>query len=165
MIRRAVLADVDDLARNHIASWQQGYKGLIPQKFLDQLDLQSMKDMFAGMIDRDATVLVVDSRDVIVGHCWIGPTRTKDGGELYAIYVHPEYWGEGYGQELLAGAEAALVDEGFDRVLLWVLDTNMAARRFYERQGWNLGKPVKLEEIGGVQVTEVRYEKDLVSGH
>ena len=163
MIRRAVSADVDDLARNHIASWQQAYKGLISQEFLDQLDLQSMKDMFAGMIARDTRVFVVDSHDVIVGHCWIGPARTKDAGELYAIYVHPAHWGEGYGHELMVGVEAALIEEGFDQVLLWVLDTNIRARHFYERQGWNLGKSVKLEEIGGVQVTEVCYVKDLVS--
>ena len=165
MIRRAVPADVDDLARNHVASWQEAYKGLIPEGFLDQLDVESRRGFFAEMIDRDAMIFVAETNESVVGHCWVGPARSEEGGELYAIYVHPEYWGKGFGQELIIGVESALIADGFDQVLLWVLDTNMRARRFYERQGWRLGKTLKLEEIGGVQVTEVCYLKDLGSGH
>jgi CTP:molybdopterin cytidylyltransferase MocA len=62
---------------------------------------------------------------------------------------------------LLDAGAATLRDEGFDRGLLWVLEANTRARRFYERQGWRVGKPIRVEDIGGNQVTEVRYEIDL----
>ena len=60
----------------------------------------------------------------------------------------------GVGERDLAGA-------GFEEALLWVLEGNTRARDFYERQGWSKGKPIRLEEIGGRPVTEVRYEKSL----
>ena len=62
---------------------------------------------------------------------------------------------------MLSASESRLAELGFDKALLWVLVTNTRARGFYERQGWSVGGPIQLEEIGGVQVTEMRYEKSL----
>ena len=55
--------------------------------------------------------------------------------------------------EWLAGA-------GYERAVLWVLDSNTRARVFYEREGWSLARAIKVEPIGGVDVTHVRYEKN-----
>jgi GNAT superfamily N-acetyltransferase len=82
-------------------------------------------------------------------------------GEVYAIYVDPHRWGEGIGRDLLAAGEQALIDDGHWQALLWVLDGNTRARAFYERQGWAQGKPIRIENIGGTDVNEVRYEKPL----
>jgi hypothetical protein len=56
-----------------------------------------------------------------------------------------------------------MVEAGYWRGLLWVLQGNNRARAFYERQGWALGKPIRIEAIGGTDVTEVRYEKALTT--
>jgi hypothetical protein len=60
---------------------------------------------------------------------------------------------------LLDAAEASMLEAGHERALLWVLNGNTRARSFYERRGWALGKPMRIENIGGTDVTEVRYEK------
>ncbi len=73
----------------------------------------------------------------------------------------PDHWGQGMGRALLNAGEARLAADGFERALLWVLEGNEAARAFYERQGWVKGKPIRLETIGGTEITEVRYEKAL----
>jgi ribosomal protein S18 acetylase RimI-like enzyme len=106
-------------------------------------------------------VLVADEAGSIVGFCAVGPSIDDDWGEVFAIYVGPRHWRHGVGTELLTAAEQALVDAGYSRVLLWVLKGNTRARAFYERQGWALGKPIRIEAIGGTDVTEVRYEKAL----
>ncbi|HSM45638.1 MAG TPA: GNAT family N-acetyltransferase, partial [Acidimicrobiia bacterium] len=82
---------------------------------------------------------------------------------IYSIYVHPDQWGDGHGHDLLQAGEDTLLAKGFESGLLWVLDANQPARRFYERHGWTVGKPIRVEEIGGVQVTEVRYDKSLTA--
>ncbi len=99
-----------------------------------------------------------------VGFCFYGDAAEPGWGEVYAIYVHPSHWGEGHGSALLSAAEDALSTLGFERALLWVLRQNRQARFFYENRGWVLGAPIKLEEIGGIQVTEVRYERALREG-
>ncbi len=82
-------------------------------------------------------------------------------GEVYAIYVDPRRWRGGLGSELLAAAERALANEGFGQAILWVLEGNDRGRSFYETRGWSPDGALKIEEIGGVQVSELRYRKQI----
>ena len=161
-VRPAVASDADDLAAIHIGTWQVAYVDIFPDEFLKGLDLEARVKWFERSIRNRADILVSEDDSGVTGFCFVGMSSSDPGwGELYAIYVHPDVWGRGHGYELLAAAEERLVALGFSRVLLWVLEPNSQARHFYERQDWQLAKPIKLEEIGGTPVTEVRYEKDL----
>jgi len=163
MIRTAEPADAIGVARVHVASWQTAYPGLIDQGFLDALDVESRTESWNRILRQTrGRVLVSEQDGVIVGFCAVGPATDDDWGEVYAIYLDPDQWGRGLGRDLLAESEQALIDDGYWRGLLWVLDRNARARAFYERQGWTLGKPIRLETIGGTDVNEVRYEKALV---
>ena len=64
----------------------------------------------------------------------------------------------------MARAERLLTDAGFTEALLWVLEDNARARRFYEATGWEVDGRVKTVEIGGRELVEVRYRKTL-TGH
>ena len=88
--------------------------------------------------------------------------RTPRGlGELAAIYLVPEAWGMGVGRQLMASALAALSDAGYDEALLWVLDTNSRARRFYEAAGWQADGAVKEDSSRGFVLNEIRYRRSL----
>lgn len=160
MIRDAQPGDVEDLARVHVTSWQNAYVGLIDQAFLDALSVETRAERWRALLDQSrGRILVVELEGSVVGFCSLGPADHGGWGEVYAIYLAPERWGEGLGRDLLAAAESALWSDGHHEALLWVLEGNSRARTFYERQGWRPGKPIRLENIGGVDVTEVRYEK------
>lgn len=161
LVRWAALEDAPDLADVHVASWQKAYAGIFPETFLDGLDREARSRWWRRHIAEGARVLVSES-DRVVGFCSLGPSDDEGWGEIFAIYVHPDHWDEGHGYRLLEAGETALRELDHQRALLWVLETNERGRRFYERQGWVAGKPVRLEEIGGVQVTELRYEKILI---
>lgn len=111
----------------------------------------------------------------VVGFASFGPERevvaprahplTQRGAagqvaELYAIYVDPGWWSTGTGRSLMDEVLAATRAEGYERIVLWVLEKNARARRFYERAGFGPdgGSNVMLE-LGGV--TEVRYAMPL----
>ena len=162
MIRGARPEDAGGLARVHVSSWQVAYRGLIDQTFLDSLDFELREAWWARALAREANQVHVGEVDgVIEGFCLAGASSDDTWAEVYALYVTPEHWGTGMGRALLAAGEKALADAGFERALLWVLDGNLRGRRFYERQGWSLGAPFRIESIGGADVTEVRYEKAL----
>jgi GNAT superfamily N-acetyltransferase len=145
-----------------VASWQAAYPGLIDQGFLDSLDVDDRTRSWDRILHQTrGKVLLTDERGVVLGFCAVGPAIEDDWGEIFAIYLDPARWGSGLGRELLAAGEGALADAGHRRALLWVLDGNTRARAFYERQGWSLGKPLRIEAIGGADVTEARYEKPL----
>jgi hypothetical protein len=50
---------------------------------------------------------------------------------------------------------------GFDQVILWVLDSNARARRFYEAGGWRADEAAKQDDSFGVPMTKVRYRRPL----
>ncbi len=161
MIRPGTLADAEALGRLHVRSWQAAYADIFPDDFLAGLDPIARSQAFRTGIERGEVPLVAVEEGDVAGFCWSGKSRDNDWGEIYAIYVDPAYWGRGHGASLITEAEGVMRADGYEKALLWVLAENRQARRFYERMDWVLGRPIRLEEIGGVQVTEVRYEKNL----
>lgn len=116
-----------------------------------------------GLEDRQS-VLVADVDARVVGFANVGPRRDEDAhdeGEVRAIYVLPEHWGRGIGRELMIEALAALADHRFRQAMLWVLDTNERARRFYESGGWAPDGATRCDERLGFPISEVRYRRQL----
>jgi GNAT superfamily N-acetyltransferase len=64
---------------------------------------------------------------------------------------------------LHSAAVAELRDRGFREATLWVIEANPRARRFYEREGWHPDGVERREEIGEVEVTEVRYRRGIAA--
>ena len=52
-----------------------------------------------------------------------------------------------------------LADAGFREAVLWVLETNEAAQRFYEAGGWQPDGSVKSDDSRGFPLVEVRYRR------
>jgi ribosomal protein S18 acetylase RimI-like enzyme len=162
MIRQARLEDAAELAMVHVTSWQEAYRGLIDQVFLDSLEVADRTEAWDRILRQHrARVLVAEVDDGVIGFCTVGQSSDEGWGEVFSIYLSPDHWGRGVGRRLLASGEQDLSAAGEKRALLWVLDTNRRARCFYERQGWMLAKPIRLEKFGQFDVTEVRYEKSL----
>ena len=77
------------------------------------------------------------------------------------IYALEEVWGRGHGAGLMNEAFGRLAAMQYSQVVLWVLDTNDRARRFYERGGFDTDGSVKIDDINGARVSEVRYVRPL----
>ncbi len=162
MVRLAALGDARAIARVHVIAWQHAYQGILDRDFLGGLDLETRTAWWQSLLERDdGSAFVAEVDEAVVGFSLIGGADDQGWGEVAAIYVDPAHWGAGLGWALLASAEQRLADLGHHRASLWVLEANTRARHFYERQGWSLGRPIRLETIGGTEVTEVRYEKSL----
>lgn len=160
-VRPASPEDAPRLAVVHIRSWQAAYAEVFNRAFLDGLDIAAREKWFNRIIKQGAPVLVCERHGEPAGFCVADRSRDGEDGEIYSIYAHPDWWGSGVGHELIEAGEASLRAGGFERGHLWVLEANQRARDFYEAHGWEMENPIRLEEIGGVLVTERRYAKDL----
>jgi GNAT superfamily N-acetyltransferase len=139
-IRRAEFDDVEAIARNHVASWQAGYRGLIADEVLDGLRVSDRVERWTKVLERDApdeALLVVDDGRPR-GHAHVAPATRPyhEGGELISLYLPPDAWGHGYGRALLVAAREAMVDLGYETLGLWVLDGNERAQALYVSDGW-----------------------------
>jgi GNAT superfamily N-acetyltransferase len=164
MIRDAALADADGMAEVHVRSWQAVYAGLFPDEFLRGLSVANRAEGWRRFISNQSDQrvgLVVEEEGRIVGFSSLGCSDDPTTGEVYAIYLHPDHWGRGLGRELMGASEARLKAMRFEKALLWVLDGNALARRFYDAAGWVPDGGIKIEPIGGVDANEVRYRKRL----
>ena len=104
----------------------------------------------------------------MVGSVFWRPSEEPDSGpdtaEIQAIYLVPEAIGLGIGRSLFQAAVDDMIAHGFTAAILWVLDTNERARRFYEAAGWAADGATKTEERPGGELHEIRYARNLAAG-
>lgn len=156
VIRNMRRSDEAEVGRLYVRSWQAGYKGLLPQNYLDGLGAWRWDSKFT---DLPGSFVITDGA-AIVGHSCARPAADEamsGWGEVWTLYVLPEYWGRGCGRALLDNSVNWLNEQGFDRVYLWVLETNSRARRFYENCGFSETQDTIQCDIAGIKVTDIRY--------
>lgn len=88
-------------------------------------------------------LLVAELQGLIIGQIFVQVDATLAAGRgeaayLYALRVRPEYRGRGIGTDLVREAEALLRQRGYARALISVAKDNDAARRLYERLGFEV---------------------------
>jgi GNAT superfamily N-acetyltransferase len=161
LVRAAAPEDAEGIATVHVQSWQVAYAHVFPAEALARLDASRRAAHWRDGIASGWKVLVTDD---LSGFASFGPARDPDcagAGELYAIYVTPESWGTGVGRMLMAAALDELRSAGHDEAVLWVLEDNPRARRFYERGGWATDGATKEDDFLETRVREVRYRISL----
>jgi GNAT superfamily N-acetyltransferase len=137
-----------------VASWQAAYAGLLPDGFLARLSAETRAASWARRIGDGGRVLVAEEDGVLAGFAAYGD------GQLYALYLLPEYWGRGLGRAL---HDRVVEELSGDSAILWVLATNERAKAFYVRQGWVDDGARQTETIddGRVTLEEIRYRRQL----
>jgi GNAT superfamily N-acetyltransferase len=169
-IRPARAGDAAQIAVVHVRSWQGAYRGLLPQEYLDGLDpAQRRIGWERALRETDWSrggIVVAEDGGALAGFAGFGPTRDEDEdagrvGEVEAIYLLPAAWGKGAGRQLMAAALTGLAGAGYGQATLWVLDSNVRARRFYEAGGWAADGARKQDGSRGFPLTELRYRRPL----
>jgi ribosomal protein S18 acetylase RimI-like enzyme len=167
-IREAVPADARAIAEIHVRSWQAAYRGQLTDDFLDALAVEDRLDQHQRSLEEPRagwTTWVVEEGAGPIGFAVTGPSEDADAGErtaeLYAIYLDPKWLGTGTGRRLLEHAVEDLRSRGFRTATLWVLETNVRARRFYEAAGWANDGTVTSERVDCEMRPTVRYRVEL----
>jgi len=162
-IRRAEIGDEKPLAQVHIKSWQETYKGLIPQSYLENLpsEQEERTQNWARAIKKsDRWIWVAEVSGEIVVFCLFGPPRDKDREgfiELGAIYLLAAHKSQGIGYKLLSDGFKMMSSLGYAKAYCWVLDGNPTIN-FYQRTGAKHLGQTKLDEIAGQQFKELAME-------
>lgn len=139
------------VSRIYEESWRAACRGMVPQAYLDGIPAGH----WAEALDRaDRTTLVMLDGGKPAGTAAVSPSRWPEHpefGEIVSLYLLPEYMGRGYGRPLLEAAVRELEGRGFRDILLWVLEENRRARRFYEKHGFRFGGTRMESVVGGKQ--------------
>ena len=145
------------VSRIYEESWRSAYQGIVPQAYLDGIPAGLWAAALEGA---GRSSLILTENGAPVGTACVCPSRWPDWpgfGEVVSLYLLPEHMGRGYGGPLLEAAVKTLAEQGFQDVLLWVLEENRRARRFYEIHGFSPAGDAMEQPIGGKVLREVLY--------
>ena len=166
-IRQATIADAKAIAEVHVRSWQQAYRGLLPNEYLESLSIDQRKAFWVDVLTkRQSEVMLAIYNHTVTGFISYAASRVKDTelhtAEVLALYIDPEHWRIGIGKALWQSCRVKLSVKGYQNVYLWVIIGNTRASGFYEAQGFRQEQDiVKPFELAGVSLLEQRYINNL----
>lgn len=133
-IRKATIEDAKGKGFVHYTSWMETYTGLINQEYLDTRSLDRCI-VIAKRHPENTFVLEIDNK--LVGFACYNKSRDEDlcnAGEIMAIYILKEYYGQGLGRKLMDACLSELRE--YNKVCVWVLYDNIRAINFYKHLGF-----------------------------
>jgi GNAT superfamily N-acetyltransferase len=137
-IRKAEPRDARGIADVHHEAWRGAYSGIIPHKTLVGMLNRRGDQWWSNAIRRAASILVIEMGGEIVGYATLGRNRSRDlkqQGEIYELYLRPEYQGIGLGSRLFGAAREKLSAHGLKGLVVWALEDNSGAMAFYAGAG------------------------------
>ncbi|MBO6902988.1 MAG: GNAT family N-acetyltransferase [Rhizobiaceae bacterium] len=137
-IRMAELQDAHAISAVHHDAWMGAYAGIIPHRALLRMVGRRGLDWWQGAIRRAANVIVAEIGGDVVGYATLGRNRARElpqQGEIYELYLKPEYQGVGLGSRLFRDARNRLAGHGLASTVVWALEDNIGALSFYAGLG------------------------------
>ncbi|WP_299432050.1 GNAT family N-acetyltransferase [uncultured Meiothermus sp.] len=162
VIRLATIADIPGVARVHVDSWREIYRGIVPDVYLEGLSYERREQMWRSGLEnpgwKGVLFVAEDPGHRVVGFVAGGPPQEPVEGfdcELWAIYLLQVHQGQGVGRQLFRRFVEEMVQRGHGSMFLWVLAENPTVG-FYQRLGGvKVGE--KEIEVGGKKLVEWSY--------
>ncbi|MBP5311048.1 MAG: GNAT family N-acetyltransferase [Lachnospiraceae bacterium] len=154
VIKRAQKEDADIIGEVHSAAWKQTYQGVFSQEYLDSDSPSARREEFLSSLnDRHCVYLLLKDDEQASGIVKLLVNRNDI--EVASFYILEEYRGRGFGRKILEYIFSEYKDRHF---VLWVLETNLNARAFYEKCGFELTDKTRLIDRGG-EFKQLMYER------
>jgi ribosomal protein S18 acetylase RimI-like enzyme len=137
-VRRAKASDAAQIAATHDESWRAAYQGVIPGPELDKLINRRGPHWWESAIRKGSRIAILVFGDHVAGYANYGRNRARSlyyDGEIYEIYLRPEFQGLGFGRKLFLAARRDLAQSGLNSLVVWALSDNKMAVDFYRNLG------------------------------
>nr|WP_316656758.1 GNAT family N-acetyltransferase [uncultured Gellertiella sp.] len=137
-VRRAEPSDARAISDVHRLSWQYTYSGIIPHRPLREMIERRGEGWWLKATRGPATLLVVDVAGTLAGYATLGLNRARalpQEGEIYELYLRPEYQGIGLGRVLFGECRRLLKSLGCTGMVVWCLEDSAQADHFFRAHG------------------------------
>ena len=154
--RKATALDAHAIAKVHVESWRKSFDGIVPQEFIDNMNIEKRERAFRERFGEENYKLLVAEtvKDGIVGFADFGKSRIENfpyDAELYAIYLLREFQGKGIGEKLFRLCQKEMIADGLNSMYLTALEIS-PYKSFYEKMGG------KIEDKGNHFLALAEYE-------
>ena len=166
-IREAYQGDAAAMARVIVDSYRNAHRDHIPAESLMKFTYEesernwarALRELSGSSERRECIYVAEDDAGNLIGVAMGGPERSNHPlftGEIYILYLLPEYHRQGIGRRLTGQIVRRLVEWKMHSLIIRVLKANIPARRFYEALGGQLVLEEQIEE-DGVVLEQVAY--------
>jgi GNAT superfamily N-acetyltransferase len=156
-IRLAKTEDSPRIAEVHVTSWRETYPGIVPQTYLDTLDIEEKQNFWERALVNGTQLYVAESQRGIVGIASGGAYRGDAPdikGELYLIYLLAEAKRQGIGRALFNAVKQQMMPTHHP-FCAYVLADNPACYFYRAMGGEIIGDHI--EDIGGKPLKEFQF--------
>lgn len=159
-LRPALVSDAEEIALVQQESWEQAYAGLLPDRF-PLREKEEREVIWVQRIEQyPCQTLVAEIDKAIVGVIF-WEAHSAYQAEIGSLYLHPFYWRQGIGRQLMASVLKDMRHEKIVRVNLWVMSGNLRAERFYLANGFQYDGQRRLRQMAGASYSQRRMVRSL----
>ena len=164
-VQPARIADAVALAEVFRLTWRNTYTAILPHSYLEETTKRRGVAWWRSSIRSQGTVSVLKFDGRVVGYATCGHSRNavqhhgQPQGEIYELYIRPEYQGVGLGELLFEACRHRLDEQCLRGLIVWCLADNTPAAAFYERRG-GLAIASCIEIIGGASIRKIAFAWD-----
>lgn len=137
-IRRAKACEAAAVAECHDEAWRAAYQGIIPGMELEKLIVRRGPSWWDSAIRKGSRIAILQFGDKVAGYANYGRNRARSlyyEGEIYELYLRPEFQGLGFGRRLFSAARRDLAQSALKSLIVWALSENDHAVGFYRALG------------------------------
>ncbi|MFD9894385.1 GNAT family N-acetyltransferase [Amycolatopsis sp. NPDC059027] len=170
-VRPATAGDVGEIARIQRETWRAAYTEILGEHAISTLVGADLEGTWRETIGYPGTrVHLATEGNFTVGFCVSGqapesevaaadgtlPEDAATTGLIATLLVEPRWGRRGHAGRLLATAASGLREDGAERGIAWVAQSDHASLGFYRRAGWAPDGTVRTLDTGETMVREIR---------
>lgn len=151
--------DADAMGEIHAESWKASYVDFFPADLAARMVLRRRSQWHERLAEPDGVVMLAALDDRPLAMSWFGPsTAYPDMAEIHSLYAHPDGWGTGVANALMAAVLSHLQADGIRHVHLWTLRDTPQSRRFHTKSGFTESGATRDHDFGeGNVLAQVEY--------
>jgi ribosomal protein S18 acetylase RimI-like enzyme len=153
-LRPAIFSDYAAIARLHAKSWQQTYRGIFTDHFLDHDAEKDRAEIWQNRLrhplSNQVVALAVQDETIVGFSCLYLNDDPLLGSLLDNLHVSPSFQQAGIGRMLIKNCATTILENGKNhKMYLWVFELNQKAIKVYEHLGGtNVGTEEKQNPDG-----------------
>ncbi|QFT91127.1 Protease synthase and sporulation negative regulatory protein PAI 1 [Bacillus sp. THAF10] len=136
VIRKMNEEDIQQVQQVAKISWNHTYEGIIPREVQDNFLQSAYNDAMMHRRLEQSIVFVAEMEGKIVGFANFSGVKDEGKVELAAIYLYPEFQGNGIGTKLLE--KGIIYLDGVKEMYINVEKDNAIGKAFYEAKGFQV---------------------------
>lgn len=159
IIRKATDEDIYRIGYVHYKAWQETYRNIIDDEYLDSLTLESRINK-VHLYLKNCIVCELDKKVIAFATCY--PARDEDlinALEISAIYVLREHKGLKIGTRLVN--QCINENSEYHSLCLWVAKDNVDAITAYSRMGFDKDGKESIYKIGKTDLSVIRMVRKI----